>query len=79
MLGDPIAGVAEPVGELREIERVAQRDRARGAGDTGERSRTERGVIAYAWRDRARLALVGREIGKTSRMYCASISQKAVE
>jgi hypothetical protein len=32
-LRDPIARVAEPVGELRQIERVAQRNRAGGAGD----------------------------------------------
>ena len=33
MLGHPVAGVAEPVGELGEVERIAQRDRAGHAGD----------------------------------------------
>ena len=47
MLGDPVALVAEPVGEPRQIERVAQRRRAgRGGGDgreieDGERDHAE--------------------------------------
>ena len=35
MLGDPIARVAEPVRKPREIERVAQRGRARRGGGDG--------------------------------------------
>ena len=39
MLGDPIALVAEPVGELRQIERIAQGDRTRRGG--GHRRKIE--------------------------------------
>ena len=35
VLGDPVALVAEPVGETRQIERVAQRHRARRGGGDG--------------------------------------------
>ena len=48
MLGDPVAGVAQPVGEAGEIDAVAQRLRAGVAVVTGERSRTERGVMAHS-------------------------------
>jgi hypothetical protein len=43
MLRDPIARVAEPVGELRQIERVDQRNRAGGAGDDRREIENERG------------------------------------
>ena len=43
MLGDPVAGVAEPVGEAREIEAVVQRLRAgEGGGDRREIEDRER-------------------------------------
>ena len=46
MLGDPVAREAEPVGEPREVERIAQRDRAGGAG--GDRRKIEDGEGNHA-------------------------------
>src|SRR5215831_13305204 len=78
MLGHPVARVAEPVGELREVEAVAQRLGARMAG--GDRREIEDGQRKHARRygifrsGRRGVPQAGRCVGSAGRAQRAAVA-----